>query len=198
MVLETNHLTMELHNYISVEANDMILESGMGDGVSRVIFEIAGNGLYLDAVLDKTLLQKIASCIESELTLETGAVYAIKEAYAGGSHLLELLQSSADTHVTQYLKAGSELYFDSDIGSGFVRKSMSAENDTELKSSMRDVMLKFIAAEPSGMELSGAVSALLTMYRKLFDMDSDKGGRGIHLSAFDGMSLEDIDFIEYE
>lgn len=197
MVLTAYPALTELSKYISVDTSSSILNTQMGRWVVRTVFEQCSNVAQLDAMLGDVFSSKEVYGIGNDITLTENLVMAIRETYCSCENLLSVFENDGiQAILSGYTGADDVLTIDSVIGGGMAVKAMPVSYCAYLASEVHTAVERLCSLTESIMCMSGSASALMTMYRKLSEVDNDLGGAMQRLSDIDDMSLEDLDYIE--
>ncbi len=199
-VFDSPQVYIGVDKIIAPESADMLFGSSVGDWVVKTIYERAANDFYLDASAENVLAIKSVNGLGTNIVLTTNPISATKALSFSGSGLFELFNAEAvQTGRRSYFSGKNDFALLSGDIAPFVQKSISADYQMEILSSVNELVELFIPNFENGLEMNGWANGVLVAYRLLSDMVSDTDGDGIdniNLGTFDAMSLESVDFIE--
>lgn len=180
---------------------NFILDSSCG-ATAKTVYEHMENVSKLVSEVDYSIASKATGEIRNDIRLGSGTITLLQEWLYSCSVLRNALISSDIGSVsTAYVKAESE--------SSLLTKNVSPATAEKMAYSLEDTLtltystgcaLEYLlGAEHNKLTLSSTVNALLARYRLLGEMDKDtESGEDLTLEEFDGISLEDIDFVVIE
>ena len=186
----------EFHKFIYPTVHDTVLESELGRRVIKTVYEHGYNHAELDTAIGEIFSVKSVHRLSNDVVLDSGDLKAIRELYSSVGNTMHLISTSdAEPESAKYFSAESVLELDTLIGRGSAIKSMAIGHEAELVTSIHAVLERFCSVEETAAELDSAVSALMTRYRNLSEVDADEHGNENNLSVFDDSELSDMDYI---
>ncbi len=180
---------------------NFVLDSSCGK-TAKTIYEHIANISELTSEVNAAIASKMAGEVKNNMQLESGTVTLLQEWFYSCSVLRNsLISSDVEAVSTAYSEARAESRMITSMASPPVAEGMvySLEDALRLTYSAGCALEYLLGAEHEKLTLSGAVNALLTRYRLVGEMDRDtESGTEFPLGEFDGMTLEDIDFVVIE
>jgi len=157
---------------------------------------IAYAKMLSNTILDSSVSshsEKFVNDLKHSLTIRSGDAVSSAEVFTGAEEIKMTLKSlpvaaevGAVTRFSHRFTLSS-----SEIGS-FVDKFASVAHNFTLATQLHDTVIKYAQPTPSQSTLTHSVRTALSKFRLFSDMDD------LPLSYFDGMVLQDVDFIEID